>query len=569
MKPISPWSVKGVDDDAREMARIAANAAGLTLGAWIDRAIKKSAGLPPASPKFVPVTTAGTTFSQESPGERGESLTAVDPMTPVGLGSSDEPGEKFGVSEFATSDVPGSSDETGENTEVSEFSPLDAQGAPDVQVEKIGVSESVTLGAPASPDGRGESFGVSEWTTSDAQAVPNEPSDGKAPTHVFDAGEADLIETATPHGLHAESEERFAATVEPRVTSRTRGWPKLSGLRRAVVPRIALVAAAVVVCAGVVVYGFGYSGSADQDVSASPTEGVIASATATPVPPAPERPDQEDTAPPSEPGVIEMLTAAAEQGAAVAQHDLAARYLDGRAVERDLDLAIKWLQRAASQGMAAAQYRLAAMYDDGTGVKADRNLAAMWHTRAASQGHPASQHALALAYATGRGVKPSEASAIVWQQRAARAGNVASQVLLAERYEDGRGVERSAAKAAEWYASAAAKGHEGAAEKMKQLGAATVGKPTAAANPKPSAKPSPPADAPFDKAGVAEVQRLLTRLAFKPGPADGVLGERTVGEIKLYQSFAGLKDDGKATSGLLQELRAMVRGMSAESAPSP
>ena len=29
----------------------------------------------------------------------------------------------------------------------------------------------------------------------------------------------------------------------------------------------------------------------------------------------------------------------------------------------------------------------------------------------------------------------------------------------------------------------------------------------------------------MDKAGVAEVQRLLTRLAFKPGPADGVLGQ--------------------------------------------
>ena len=77
-----------------------------------------------------------------------------------------------------------------------------------------------------------------------------------------------------------------------------------------------------------------------------------------------------------------------------------------------------------------------------------------------------------------------------------------------------------------------------------------------------------PADAPLDKAGIAEVQRLLTRLAFKPGPADGVLGSRTVREIKLYQSFAGLPDDGKATYGLLQELREMVRGMSAATKPA-
>ena len=527
MKPIGPWSVKGVDDDAREIARNAAQAAGLTLGAWIDRAIKKSAGLEPATPNFVPVTTSGTTFSKESSDERGASPGVVEPMTPEGLGSSDDGGENVGAAEDATHDVRESSREQGANLEVS------------------------------------------ERVTSDAPAGRSVPGDGATPAHAFDAGEPDLVEPATPLGLQVDSDERVGATVEPIVTSRTGRWPNLSGLSRAGVRWTALASVAVVVSAGVVVYGVGYGGSGDRDVSASTTEGVIASATATPAPSASDRSDQEDTSPPSEPGVMEMLTAAAEQGDAVAQHDLGARYLDGAAVEQDLDLAVKWLRRAASQGMAAAQHRLAVMYDDGTGVKADRNLSAMWHTRAASQGHPASQHALALAYAAGHGVKHSEASAIVWLQRAARAGNAASQVLLAERYETGRGVARSTGKAAEWYARAAAKGHDGAAEKARRLAPVTGSKPAAAAQPKLVVKPPPPADTTLDKAGIAEVQRLLTRLAFKPGPADGVLGQRTISEIKLYQKFAGLTDDGKATSGLLQELREMVRGMSNQANPKP
>src|SRR5262249_24517808 len=37
-----PWSVKGVDRQARDLAREAAESAGLTIGAWLDRAIRDS-----------------------------------------------------------------------------------------------------------------------------------------------------------------------------------------------------------------------------------------------------------------------------------------------------------------------------------------------------------------------------------------------------------------------------------------------------------------------------------------------------------------------------------------------
>lgn len=42
-KPPSPWSVKGVDPEAREAAKTAARKAGLTVGAWLNQMIRQSA----------------------------------------------------------------------------------------------------------------------------------------------------------------------------------------------------------------------------------------------------------------------------------------------------------------------------------------------------------------------------------------------------------------------------------------------------------------------------------------------------------------------------------------------
>ncbi len=484
MKSTSPWSVKGVDDDARELARNAAQAAGLTLGAWIDRAIKKSTGLAPVTPGSISSTTASTTSIETSDDDAGQFLEAP---------------------------------------------------------------ESARSEAPA------------------ASIVPSIAAEATADLGPGDATSDDFT---TPLGLQADPEERFGVGVDHLVTPRPRRWPSLPGARRWGVPVIGVAAVACILIAGVLVYLVAGSGGGDEDPATSSTERIAAATAATPPPPTPDGARRDDTPPPSEPGVIEMLTAAAEQGDAIAQHDLAVRYLDSKTVARDYRLAVLWMERAASQGMASAQHRLAVMFAEGTGGAPDPNRAAMWHTRAASQGHPGSQHALALAYAAGKGVRPSEASAVEWLERAARAGNVASQVLLGERYENGSGVVRDAARASEWYRRAAAKGDVGAVARLKSLATTTQAEPPAPTGATAPAAMLAPADAPLDKAGIAEVQRLLARLAFKPGPADGVLGSRTVREIKLYQSFAGLPADGKATYGLLQELREMVRGMSAATKPA-
>jgi localization factor PodJL len=42
-KSPSPWSVKGVDPEAREAAKIAARKAGMTVGTWLSQIIRQSA----------------------------------------------------------------------------------------------------------------------------------------------------------------------------------------------------------------------------------------------------------------------------------------------------------------------------------------------------------------------------------------------------------------------------------------------------------------------------------------------------------------------------------------------
>ena len=56
------WSVKGIDQATRDIARRAAAAAGMTIGEWIDHAIKSDAanrGIPVAANRDAPGSTGG------------------------------------------------------------------------------------------------------------------------------------------------------------------------------------------------------------------------------------------------------------------------------------------------------------------------------------------------------------------------------------------------------------------------------------------------------------------------------------------------------------------------------
>ena len=61
-------------------------------------------------------------------------------------------------------------------------------------------------------------------------------------------------------------------------------------------------------------------------------------------------------------------------------------HADGRGVLKDEAEAVRWYRLAAEQGYAIAQHNLGVMYDKGEGVLKDDAEAVRWYRLAAEQG---------------------------------------------------------------------------------------------------------------------------------------------------------------------------------------
>ena len=69
---------------------------------------------------------------------------------------------------------------------------------------------------------------------------------------------------------------------------------------------------------------------------------------------------------------------------------------------------------------------------------------------------------------------------------------------------------------------------------------------------------------------VRQVQELLSRLGYRPGPVDGIAGRRTTAAVKRFQSASGVAVDGHISGALVAKLRAAVdagKGMSTQPRP--
>lgn len=252
---------------------------------------------------------------------------------------------------------------------------------------------------------------------------------------------------------------------------------------------------------------------------------------------------------------LEALRQTAQTGEARSQYDLGVRYATGRDVPKDDTQAARWFERAAVQGMASAQYNLGVMYDRGLGLTEDPTLAFFWYQSAAEQGHARAQHNLATAFADGRGTNQDLAQAARWFELAAASGVPESQYYLGVMYERGMGVPQNTARATALYRSAANQGHKQAVERLTALRAAAPGGAPGATVSQVEDFTTGKRDAALPRATIAEIQRLLSRLDFDPGPADGVMGKKTVDAIAKYQAMADMPVDGKASASLLDELR--------------
>ncbi len=139
---------------------------------------------------------------------------------------------------------------------------------------------------------------------------------------------------------------------------------------------------------------------------------------------------------------VQSWALAAEQGddaalahlyAGLEAHDAAAeRAYASYCLNRGDDAgALRWFGAAARQGDAAAQFQLAELYARGAAGPSDPAQAVLWYRKAAAQGYAAAEFELGMSYLHGDGVAPDAHAAHHWLQAAAAAGDAAAAQALA------------------------------------------------------------------------------------------------------------------------------------------
>lgn len=232
----------------------------------------------------------------------------------------------------------------------------------------------------------------------------------------------------------------------------------------------------------------------------------------------------------------------AEFNRAIAEYE-ASRYQQAAAI----------FQQSAEKGFDKGQYNLGWMYYSGQGVRQSYRQAAYWYRRAAEQGYADAQFNLGVAYYNGSGVPKDDVQAYFWWNMAANQGiEQASQnkQILAQRM--------SPPKIAE------------ALRLARNFRPVKGGRVTSESNNSGITKRSPVAtdsrnpNASYRNEVVREVQSLLGRLGFQPGPTDGIAGTRTTKAIRAFQRTAGIRPDGVVSAGLLELLNTKLKAQTTQ-----
>jgi len=107
----------------------------------------------------------------------------------------------------------------------------------------------------------------------------------------------------------------------------------------------------------------------------------------------------------------------------------------------DLSLAYKEFLAAAEEGHADSQFNVALMYEQGIGVGKDEKQAVVWYGKSAALGNSAAQYNLGVLYENGRGTEIDYAKANEWYRKAAVQGDALAIGNLGMLYVRGQGVK--------------------------------------------------------------------------------------------------------------------------------
>lgn len=138
-----------------------------------------------------------------------------------------------------------------------------------------------------------------------------------------------------------------------------------------------------------------------------------------------------------------LFQKAAKENNPVAEYNLGLLYLNGRGVQKNIDIATNWLRRAAGHGYVDAQFDLSQIE-----IK-QKNYAdaAVLLQSAADAGHIISAYNLGVMYAEGQGVPRNDKMAVQYFERAAKSNFAKAQHNLGKMYWHGTGVSKDPDKA--------------------------------------------------------------------------------------------------------------------------
>lgn len=144
---------------------------------------------------------------------------------------------------------------------------------------------------------------------------------------------------------------------------------------------------------------------------------------------------------------LRLFREEAEDGNALAMHDLGRMHADGLRVEIDAGAAFSWYAKALSafediesvKENRYVEYRIGKMYAAGLGTEQDYEAAAGWFGEAVAKRHKYAQYSLAGLYFRGQGVEQSYETAFSLYLRAALQHMPYADYELAKMYRDGVG----------------------------------------------------------------------------------------------------------------------------------
>jgi hypothetical protein len=153
---------------------------------------------------------------------------------------------------------------------------------------------------------------------------------------------------------------------------------------------------------------------------------------------------------------FQKLIAAANDNHADAANEVGRCLLNGLAVEKNLNDAVKWFQVASDRGSLRGTTNLGLCYQQGWGLQQNQAQAVALYTKSAKAGEPFGMLQLGCCYGSGIGVPQDQAVALEWFKRAADAGNTTAMQNLAVYNRNGfGGLRADEATAKAWTRKAA------------------------------------------------------------------------------------------------------------------